>query len=294
MNNLKLIHIPHNNMAPVAMNKKQFVLTTCQRILILSFDFSPFAALEDVKTYEAQDAYHFLLETICGLKSRLCAEQEITSQFRAAFAHFCSIEDRDTRLQLIIEKLFKDSKEIRTRYLTHVGQNSYAMVAKRIITEKTNDNSVLLLGSGKLAEDILKVFCKRYQISLSARNSERVSELASQYPISVIEWKDHHQYLRFNTIINTIGANQILFDHRFFINWLDEKKTFIDLGSPSIVTPELGIQNGIIRLETIFEKANCLNQHKEELLLTTKVAIENLVATRIDYFRSHAKLRAHT
>ena len=75
----------------------------------------------DYQEYEGQMAYMFLLETICGLKSRMLGENEIVSQFKEAFALYLAKEDKNPYIIQVFEKLFKDAKEIRTKYLDRIG-----------------------------------------------------------------------------------------------------------------------------------------------------------------------------
>jgi glutamyl-tRNA reductase len=79
--NLTVINLKANSHASVS-DGEVFVLKTCQRTLVLGIGEAPFLHLredalrEDIITdiFEGKDAYVFLLETICGLRSEVVAE----------------------------------------------------------------------------------------------------------------------------------------------------------------------------------------------------------------------------
>jgi glutamyl-tRNA reductase len=117
-----------------------FILKTCQRTILVSYEEIKIINLNDCDSYEVKKgkaSYLFLLEVICGLKSKLLGENEIVSQFKSAYKEFIKTENLNTQLLLIIEKLFKDTKEIRTKYLIGLGQKTYASITRRkIVNDK--------------------------------------------------------------------------------------------------------------------------------------------------------------
>src|SRR5690606_32390758 len=112
---------------------RSFVLRTCQRTLVLAYDRSPFEDRAPVPhtLLSGSDAYLFLLETICGLKSKLIGENEIVGQFKEAYKMYAQSTLKDTRLLAILEKLFKDAKDIRTQYLIGISQKTYASLTRK-------------------------------------------------------------------------------------------------------------------------------------------------------------------
>src|SRR5690606_16003183 len=115
-----------------------------------------------------------LLEIICGLKSKLLGENEIVGQFKASYHNYASTKNKSTELLRIIEKLFKDAKEIRTDYLLGLCQKTYSSIARKHIVSINKADHVLILGSGQLAEDLINQFKKKVTVFISARNTQKV------------------------------------------------------------------------------------------------------------------------
>jgi len=272
-------------------NGEVFVLKTCQRTLILGFGKLPFYHLEDQNDirdmYNGQQAYIFLLETICGLKSEVLAEYEVVGQFKEAYQQYVQLPFKKNHILTLMEKLFQDSKKIRTDYLTEIGQLTYAGIARKLIHSRFCDGDVLVVGSGSLAEDLVKLLKKKHRVFISARNSERVAALAMEHGLEIIAWRDYDIYKKFNSIVNTIGTEEILFDEDFFHSWKQslptndrDSKLFIDLGSPSVINTHLSEADGVLRLEDIFRQSAQMNIEKMEKIARAKVAIVKLCENR--------------
>jgi len=87
---LKLHNFPSGH-HPKLNDAGAFVLQTCQRSLVLSFSEHAVDNHNDTLyhwKHEADEAYIFLLETICGLNSKLLGENEIVGQFKSAYQQF--------------------------------------------------------------------------------------------------------------------------------------------------------------------------------------------------------------
>lgn len=282
-------------------NGEVFVLKTCQRTLILGFGELPFYHLDDQNDirdmYKGSEAYIFLLETICGLKSEVLAEYEVVCQFKEAYQQYALLPFRKNHILTVLEKLFQDSKKIRTEHLTEIGQLTYAGIARKLIHSRFHDGDVLIVGSGNLAEDLIKLLKKKHRVFITARNAERLATLASEHNLEIISWKDYGIYLKFNSIVNTIGTEEILFDENFFQAWTHngetkpsgiktsllndrDSKLFIDLGSPSVINTTLSEADGVLRLDDIFRQSAQMNIEKMEKIARAKASIVKLCENR--------------
>ena len=295
--NLTVINLKANSHANPSEGDV-FVLKTCQRTLVMGIGEAPFLHLrnnalrEDVITdiFEGQHAYTFLLETICGLRSEVVAEYEVVGQFKDAYQEFSKTPNRNTHVMIILEKLFQDNKKVRTEHLTEIGQLTYAGIARKLIHSAVSDGDVLVLGSGTLAEDLIKLLKKKHTVYISARNSERVMELSKTYGLEAIAWNDQASYVKFPFIVNTIGASDILFNEMFFSQFFapsflgtlsQQMKLFIDLGSPSVIETNLTENEGVLRLEDIFRQSAKLNIEKMEKVNKAKISILLLAQKRM-------------
>jgi glutamyl-tRNA reductase len=264
-----------------------FELRTCQRTLVLSFHPNPFlySELLEHELVTGSGAYLFLLETICGLKSKLIGENEIVGQFKEAYQIYAASTLKDTRVLMVLEKLFKDAKDIRTQYLIGISQKTYASLTRRHIIQKAKANHVVVVGSGALAEDLINQFKKKAKVSICARNFERAHELAKIHGLEVLPWERRDQLRHVPYIANTVGTNHIIFDKNFFETWSQqENRLFVDLGSPSSIETHLDLDSGVVRLDDIFREGAIVHEQKERQIALAKAAMINITMKRQSLF----------
>ncbi len=294
-NQLHVYHLPAGQLPGYVLPSETFVLQTCQRSLLILFGNetnvkienpneslkSIEGALSQLPSYELyrdQSAYKFLLETISGLKSEIIGEYEVVGQFKKAYQEYVKLANRSPKIMKVLEKLFQDSKEIRTLYLNEIGQLSYGGIAKKILHEHvlkltqdgllTTKPEVTIIGTGQLATDLVKLFTKKYPIVIVGRNKEKLESLRENFPENARSFPitDDHHLSQFvanqNFIINTVGTGEILFDEDFFSDWALKfpMGIFVDLGSPSSIFSALNVKNGLWRLEDLFDMGNKLSE----------------------------------
>jgi len=266
-----------------AFTQKQgedFVLKTCQRTLVVSLVPKPMPAhLQD------QEAYTFLLETICGLKSKLIGENEIVGQFKEAYKNFSSQDIKDTRLMLVLEKLFQDAKVLRTKHLLGLTQKTYASLTRKHFSQDVKADHIVIIGSGQLAEDLINQFKKKSLVSICARNREKVDALSKIHQLGIIPWEKRFDLVNYPFIANTVGVDDILFSEGFFSDWMKHpEKLFIDLGSPSSIQTKLTKDQGVIRLENILDEGAVVLSQQEKQIEDARQEITHTALKRMDLF----------
>ncbi len=291
---LHLIHFPNGLPAGISEGaranlQRAMTLTTCQRYLSCQFQLGTFPWSEELaqqgELLKGHDAYRFLLEVLCGLKSKMAGEHEIVGQFKDAYRNYLSSPARSTQLMDILERLFKDAKEVRTQHLKAIGQQSYAGITRKVLRERAQECPVDVLGSGALARDLLQALAKHHPVTLCARNAQSSEQLLQSFPGTGSrpwsqDWRAHADSA---VIVNTIGANQILFPETFFDQWRARHQgqcLFIDLGHPSVVQTPHQKEDGVIRLGDILERALELTARKEAQLNEARRAIQELAFRR--------------
>lgn len=275
---------------------QSFVLKTCQRHLVLScgplaFPLYPMTSLQHQYQY-GPNAYQYLLEVVCGLKSQLLGEHEIVAQFKKAMQEYLLNPHRSRAIVIILEKLMQDSKQIRSRFLSHVGKNTYASVAKKIIGPLPEATPILIIGTGQLAEDMLHQFVKTHPLFLCGRNQQRITELKNKFPnLQIIPWGQWDSLPLFSIVINTVGLeNYLLFETDFLSQWLKSRllqhpqilPTFLDLGSPSsvIFPPQNSPQQNFFNLDHVLAQGAMLQEQKIEQIELAKISIEQIALKR--------------
>jgi glutamyl-tRNA reductase len=141
--------------------------------------------LGGAKVYEGAEAYQFLLQVATGLESQVIGETDIFGQLKDAWKLYSknpseseNIEELVSKLAPIMQKLFEDTKEIRTQYLQNLGGSSYGSLLRKLMREKDLvDGPSLLIGAGLLAEGVAPYL--DHDLLISNRNPERAEALAS-------------------------------------------------------------------------------------------------------------------
>ena len=287
---LSVIHLPSKCTTPRPNNDGLFTLHTCQRTLIIGINRNSIEEWSPHETLYGKKAYCFLLEAICGLKSKLQGENEITGQFKKAFREYLNNPKKNVFLVSVLEKLFKDAKEIKTSYLSQIGQQSYSAIAKKILLQNSKSRNALIVGSGAISLDLIKLLSKKFNLSITARNEQKSKEISEAFGIPLIKWGNYEGYQNSENIINTIGSKDILFNSSFFKKWHSANKTsfssklFIDLGHPSVIDTELSTKEGVYRLSEIFQRGTLLSQEKTLKIQRAKKEIDHIVERRFDSF----------
>jgi glutamyl-tRNA reductase len=288
LNGLKLWNFGSGVLPEEKSKGLSFVLKTCQRTLVLAYEVYPFKDhhLPVHQLHTGDEAYLYLLETICGLKSKLIGENEIVGQFKEAYKSYAQSTFKDTKLLLILEKLFKDSKDIRTQFLIGISQKTYASLTRRHLIQRAKADHIVIVGSGSLAEDLINQFKKKAQVSICARNSVRANQLAVAHDITLIPWENKSCLVDYPYIANTVGAETILFDQDFFDKWASNHSThlFVDLGSPSVISTGLSLAEGVVRLEDIFNEGAIVEGQKQLQIELARAAMLNITKRRKTLF----------
>lgn len=294
---LKLAHLPPQFEIEFENDGRYFILKTCQRTFVLGFHYDLLHSPNWGPSSEVllgEKAYHFLLETICGLKSRLLGENEIVSQFKQAYSEYLKLSKKNPFILNVLHKLFQDAKNIRSKFLTHIGQQSYAGIAKKLIFDKGIPSEVLLFGTGSLANDLIKLLRRKTKLILCGRNEEKTWEAAQKEKfIKPLEWEQRHLWVNYPFVINTISAKTDFYDQDQFKKWKNnhqsqkDSRLFIDLSYPSMLNTSYAEEEGVIRLKEVFKKGSELDKEKEIKIYHAKTEISKLAKKRKTSFAIH-------
>ncbi|MBA2405908.1 MAG: hypothetical protein H0V66_14120 [Bdellovibrionales bacterium] len=281
MKSLKLLHLRPGSDVSEYEARGLFVLKTCQRTIIVSMSNHSLSTVKS-ENFEGEDAYLFLLEVICGLRSKLLGETEVVFQFKKAFNEYLKHPGKNSKLIQILNKCLQDSKLIRTNYLKGIRQISYAKIAIQFLA-KSNANHIVILGSGKLSRDLIKVFKRDFLVSICARNELEVAELVKEYGLHKVPWEMRHTLINTPFLVNTIGVDDCLFNETFFGAWAingGQNRLFIDMGNPSSIRTEFGISGGVIRIQDIFDHESILDRNKQKQIQMARNQIPALAKNR--------------
>jgi glutamyl-tRNA reductase len=183
LDDLVILHHPAKSGAkwPAAISGLEW--QTCLRRIVLLHKSETCALIpslpEGSEIFAGQAAYNFLLEVICGLRSPLVAETAVMGQFKefCASARFPSNEWGHF-LRRMTADLLVDAKRVRCRHLEGLGSQSYGGMVRQHLKGVP---SVIVLGAGQLAEDVLPWIVGKSDVTVCARTPERARGLLEQY-----------------------------------------------------------------------------------------------------------------
>lgn len=131
----------------------------------------------DYQCYNAEHAYQFLLEVICGLHSKLVGETEVFGQFKAFINTHKDVFSGE--LNDVFESLIRDAKNIRNRHLQNFGAQSYGSLLRKKVSIDTQ--RVAFVGAGLLVRDMLPWISKtQLAIDIYTRNPQNHQDLNNQ------------------------------------------------------------------------------------------------------------------
>ena len=166
---------------PVAINGLEW--QTCLRRIVLLHKSESSALIstlrEAAEIYEGQAAYNFLLEVICGLRSPLVAETAVMGQFKEFYASArFPMNEWGAILRRLTSDLLVDAKRVRSRHLEGLGSQSYGGMVRQHLKAVP---SVVVVGAGQLAEEILPWIVGKTDVTVCARNLEHAKALTQQF-----------------------------------------------------------------------------------------------------------------
>jgi glutamyl-tRNA reductase len=167
LQDLRIVH--RRKPAIFAETHAALVWSTCLR----SLAFGGGSGDANDEIYEHAEAYQFLLEVVCGLKSPIVGETEVFGQFKAFSQKWVMAEPKRATL---VQKLLSDAKAIRTEHLTGLGVQSYgSWVRGRVKSARVH-----FLGAGQLVQEIYPYLHKQERdLALHVRDLFKASNFAS-------------------------------------------------------------------------------------------------------------------
>jgi hypothetical protein len=184
MTNLVVYHLPRgatsfllNEQIPLDKRGEGFWFQSCQRTIAIFFNHTNLPRLPSgFEMYLGEGAYAFLLRVATGLESQVVGEAEIFGQLKEAWSLFERNSKTELRdLKILFQRLFEDTKDIRTHYLQNLGGSSYGSVIRKSL-ESVSSGPVSVFGAGQIIQSILP-WLKGHQIYLWNRGFERAIRL---------------------------------------------------------------------------------------------------------------------
>ncbi|NQZ00917.1 MAG: hypothetical protein HRT45_09640 [Bdellovibrionales bacterium] len=174
MENLLILHKKKVNADEAGFCSVELSWDTCMRSI--GFQRFEVSGLMDAAydVYRNEQAYEFLLQIICGLRSPILAETEVMGQFRDFVSHTQSLQSEQyAQYQPLFRQLLTDAKQVRTAHLKSLGSQTYGSMVRRLIG---SGRRVQVLGAGRLASEILPWLDGQTSVTVRCRRPDKVGQ----------------------------------------------------------------------------------------------------------------------
>ncbi|MCM2279094.1 MAG: hypothetical protein NDJ89_13545 [Oligoflexia bacterium] len=165
----------------------EFRMDSCQRVLWLCSEEALRSKLcgkvipRFVEIYSGAAAYQFMLRVATGLESQVIGETDIFGQVKEAWKKF-EASNTATGLKGWMQRIFEDTKEIRSAHLHNQGGATYGSLVRMLIREhvektgKALEGPVVLIGAGALAASV-GPYLLDHEVLLTNRSREKLETL---------------------------------------------------------------------------------------------------------------------
>lgn len=152
VDSLTLLHRSKDRPGAISENVGPVWATCLREIAFVAEETSQEAgrAVKDVEIHRDEQAFLFLMEILCGLKSPVLGETEVMGQFKT-FVNTLAPDHPLKRSPALLPFIFNSVKEARTRYLSATGSLTYGQIVRRWLKDSS---SVALWGYGSLGTEI--------------------------------------------------------------------------------------------------------------------------------------------
>ncbi len=233
-----------------------YIIATCNRLSVYALTDNVHPILDFFRQFGPIDPYlsifdndiaavRHLFSTASGLESQAIGEHEILGQIRNDYMLAQEEGSVGPIFNEFIRKAIFTGKKVRKE--TAIGQYpvSLASVSYDIMKEVHKDlskTSVLVLGTGEMSTLMLKLIEKRgvKNLFIASRTFERASLLASSSGGKAVRLEDIHSVIpEVDVIIGATHAEEHVLCHDDLLQYVDSKKTLIDLGLPRNFDPAI-------------------------------------------------------
>ncbi|MDP8011563.1 MAG: NAD(P)-binding domain-containing protein [Thermoplasmata archaeon] len=178
------------------------------------------------------DAVRHIIQVSAGMDSMIPGEQDIQRQVKEALNNSIKNNTSGKIINYIFMKALNISKLIRSSTKIGNGIVSIPQTSVRILETMALKGKVCLIGTGKVANSILKYLINNnYEITVFGRNEEKLKIIRDKYNVKTDLIKNIKDELsKFDAIISAISVNEPVLKKEDFNSV--KPSIVIDLGNP--------------------------------------------------------------
>jgi len=248
--------------ALLSLRKKMqevFIISTCNRLSVYAItdninpifdfyrEFGPLDPYLSVYEHDVQAARH-LFSTASGLESQALGEHEILGQIKKDYAIARETRTIGPVMDELIRRAISVGKKVRQH--TAIGQYPVSLASVsydvlKSIHHDFTDKSVLVIGTGEMANLMLKIISKKpfANLYIASRSFHRAQSMGKLYHGTPVAFENIHSMLPdVDIIIGATHSDTYVLKKEDLLN-INNKITLVDIGLPRNFDPEIKILN---------------------------------------------------
>ncbi|MEM8939960.1 MAG: hypothetical protein AAGC64_11485 [Bacteroidota bacterium] len=191
------------------------------------------------------ETVNHLVHVANGLRSAVVGDKQIINQVKESYQEALKSQNQGSLLERAFQVVFRSHKRIvkESTYLhgsTSIAYSSLKLVASFFGRDALKKLSVLIIGAGEIAQDVLKYLSKFdfREIATTNRTASKVAPLVDRYGISSYDWQriEINDFNSFDVIISAVSNRKNLIRS---VDNSGKKRLWIDLAMPSNISEEI-------------------------------------------------------
>lgn len=267
MDDITLLH-RHGHRGFQGASDQSLVWKTCLRQIAFFPADTDLPLEEGDEVYTGSEAFAFLLEIICGLRSPIVGETQIFGQFKEFVTASTLVQNAMTlQLRGFFQSLIQTAKSLRAEHLVGLGSQGYGSLIRKLSKQ---DQAVSLLGSGKLVAEILPWLAKEKSLQVVCRQPEKAQSFLEKYPELKINALTENHDLHACLVVAVPWTDEEL------LQWLKSHnvRKILDLRG-ELQRPELFKEYQFIGLKDVFANIEENKKDLSQRVLTLKGVVKN-------------------
>lgn len=249
--------------------------------------------------YYAQEAVRHVFRVASSLDSMVVGEAQILGQVKEAFSKACAFGTAGPVLRELFPRAFRVAKKVRTETRIATSPLSISTIAVELaekIFERLNGKSILLVGTGKMAQLASRQLIKSgvSRIWVTSRSAERAMQMANQVGGTPLPYQDLIRALvASDIVVVSTSAPHFVIDQADMVRVVRQRRNqpifLIDISVPRNVDPNVNQVDHVFLydiddLRTVAE--NNRKGRSEEAAIAEKI-----IQSEVDAFLRELNLR---
>lgn len=205
--------------------------------------------------YLGPESIRHLFDVASGLDSMVIGETQILGQLKQAYFNACRNGSVGKVLEVLLQRAFRTSKEVRSSTNVGRGAVSVSSVAVKLAEEILGSlwgRKVMVIGAGKMSELAVKYLVSKGAgtVLVSNRTFQRATELAGRFGGQAIRFDELSKFIvEADIVISSTSAPHLILRKEQVLAVSKQRKGrplfLIDLAVPRDIEPEAGDVEGV-------------------------------------------------